>query len=556
VTRYPAQEAIGSDWKIPSILWYDPEGTVRAIGAEATKENIKEQAEEEGWLLAQWWKLHLRPKGPATSRQNTADIPPLPFKKTAVDVLADFMRYLYQCARSYIEETHANGKVLWTGVEDRIDFVLPHPNGWGGAQQSQIRRAAVLGGLIPDTEDGQKRIQLVTEGEASLHFCIDHGLAADAETTTQGIIVVDAGGGTVDLSAYYMTPSLSSFQEIAPTECLFQGSVLVTRRAQTFFERKLRGSKYGSPEDIASITSCFDKTTKVSFRDPDELSYVKFGMPRDKDLAFNIQVGRLKLLGSDVQALFEPSIQAIIDAIEAQHRAAREDILSIFLVGGFAANDWLFARLQAHFVPRQILFSRPDSHANKAVADGAVSFYLDHRVSVRVARWTYGTNCSVLYDPENPQHAARSNTVFSLPSGSRLVPKAFSKIIPKGTQVSEQKEFDSTYFMECSSLRDCYKIEQGIMCYRGFSEDPEWLDVDRHNYSTLCTVTANTFQMAQGLTPRRSQSGTFYYNMDFKIVLLFGLTELKAQISWIENGKEKRGPAEVVYDGERANCLK
>ena len=94
------------------------------------------------------------------------------------------MRYLYQCARSYIEETHANGKVLWTGVEDRIDFVLPHPNGWGGAQQSQIRRAAVLGGLIPDTEDGQKRIQLVTEGEASLHFCIDHGLAADAETVS------------------------------------------------------------------------------------------------------------------------------------------------------------------------------------------------------------------------------------------------------------------------------------------------------------------------------------------------------------------------------------
>jgi hypothetical protein len=42
--------------------------------------------------------------------------------------------------------------------------------------------------------------------------------------TAQGIIVVDAGGGTIDLSAYYVTPSLTSFQEIAPAGCtaLFQ----------------------------------------------------------------------------------------------------------------------------------------------------------------------------------------------------------------------------------------------------------------------------------------------------------------------------------------------
>ena len=95
-------------------------------------------------------------------------------------MLADFMRYLYQCARTFIQDTHANGQMLWTSVESRIDFVLTHPNGWEGAQQSQIRHAAVLAGLIP--EDGQDRIQLVTEGEASLHFCIGNGLAADAMT--------------------------------------------------------------------------------------------------------------------------------------------------------------------------------------------------------------------------------------------------------------------------------------------------------------------------------------------------------------------------------------
>jgi hypothetical protein len=41
----------------------------------------------------------------------------------------------------------------------------------------------------------------------------------------QGIIVVDAGGGTIDLSAYYMTPSPASFEEIAPTECEYLGLI-------------------------------------------------------------------------------------------------------------------------------------------------------------------------------------------------------------------------------------------------------------------------------------------------------------------------------------------
>jgi hypothetical protein len=57
--------------------------------------------------------------------------------------------------------------------------VLSHPNGWEGAQQMRIRKSAIHGGLIPDTDEGKARIRFVTEGEASLHACILNGLAAD-----------------------------------------------------------------------------------------------------------------------------------------------------------------------------------------------------------------------------------------------------------------------------------------------------------------------------------------------------------------------------------------
>jgi hypothetical protein len=90
------------------------------------------------------------------------------------------------------------------------------------------------------------------------------------------------------------------------------------------------------------------------------------------------------LAGQDVADLFEPSIEAIIEAFEQQRRAASTPINMVCLVGSFAASDWLFTRLQKYFLPLGISFCRLDAHANKAVADGAVSFYIDHLVSSRV----------------------------------------------------------------------------------------------------------------------------------------------------------------------------
>jgi len=67
---------------------------------------------------------------------------------------------------------------MWSSVQKDIQFVLSHPNGWEGFQQSQMRKAAVLAGLISDTPDEHARITFVTEGEASLHFAIQNGLSA------------------------------------------------------------------------------------------------------------------------------------------------------------------------------------------------------------------------------------------------------------------------------------------------------------------------------------------------------------------------------------------
>ncbi|OJA12689.1 hypothetical protein AZE42_10332 [Rhizopogon vesiculosus] len=236
--------------------------------------------------------------------------------------------------QTYIQESHLN---LWGSAKNSIEFVLTHPNGWEGPQQQQIRQAMRLADLIP-FKGGDFHVHLLTEGEASLHFCVVNVIASDAfsspiamspfpveeevQSGSQGVVIIDAGGGTIDLSAYSMQLSSTSLEEIAPAECCLQGSVFVTRRAHDLLKSKLSGSDYSSPEMIAQMTNIFDKTTKLRFRRPDESSYIKFGTTRDKDPRYDIRSGQLKLSGQHIAGLFEPSVKAIIEAFEQQRRVA------------------------------------------------------------------------------------------------------------------------------------------------------------------------------------------------------------------------------------------
>ena len=103
-----------------------------------------------------------------------------------MQVFADFLHYLHKCAREYIEETYANGTDLWGSLEAHTEFVLGHPNGWGGGQQASMRIAAIMAGLIPDTDEGHSRLSFVTEGEASLNYCIQSGLITKAIQVCHG----------------------------------------------------------------------------------------------------------------------------------------------------------------------------------------------------------------------------------------------------------------------------------------------------------------------------------------------------------------------------------
>jgi len=63
---------------------------------------------------------------------------------------------------------------MWNSVKDDINFILSHPNGWEGRQQSEMRNAAISAGLVKNEAEALDQVSFVTEGEASLHYCLNN----------------------------------------------------------------------------------------------------------------------------------------------------------------------------------------------------------------------------------------------------------------------------------------------------------------------------------------------------------------------------------------------
>ncbi|KAM6497416.1 hypothetical protein JOM56_007889 [Amanita muscaria] len=537
VTQFVGQREPRGDSKVPSVVCYSEDGDLVAAGAETDPETNHALADMDDVVRVEWFKLHLRPPHLAPSQEfELQKLRSFPKNKTPVQVFGDLLRYLYQSTKKYIADSELWS---WKSVEKERYFVLSHPNGWEGKQQAQMRKAAIAAGLV-NTSEASERISFVSEGEASLHFCLNKN--PNLHNNRDGMLVVDCGGGTIDVSAYSQTTK-GRFKEISQSECLFQGSVFVTHRAQEHFTQKLRNSKYGSEHEIEAMASTFDRVTKCTFDDPNTPCYVKFGGLSYNDKKFDIRSGSIKIPGAQIAKFFEPALQNIIQVIERQRSKSTLTIRTVLLVGGFARSEYLFSQLNSHFA-RGITITRPDiTHLNKAVADGAVSYYLDHYVSARVSKYSYGLKINALFDPTDREHARRKHTKFMQADGEYRIPGGFSTILNKDTAVSEETKFSKQYNVlltpeEFTQWKADYTF---LKCYQGDAESPpKWIDLEPNAFHNTCVIKADMTNVKKNMSseydPRTKKR---YYRFDHEVEILFGLTELKAYTTWQENVRSR-----------------
>jgi hypothetical protein len=68
---------------------------------------------------------------------------------------------------------------------------------------------------------------------------------------------------------------------------------------------------------------------------------------------------------------------------------------------------------------------------NKAVSDGALSFYHDHFVRARISKFAYGHFYDPRFDPTDPDHQQRFDKTYTSIAGETCVRDVFSVILPK-----------------------------------------------------------------------------------------------------------------------------
>ena len=120
----------------------------------------------------------------------------------------------------------------------------------------------------------------------------------------------------------------------------------------------------------------------------------------------------------------------------------------------------------------------------------------------------------------------------------------------QGTQVLESREIRTRMHIvrEGAPARD---VLARVIKYDGDRKEPRWMDIERgvtvdlptqllpgtynptDRFETLCHVVADI--SAAPYTSKPGRSGKICYSRKYDVVLLVGLTELKAQIRWIDS---------------------
>ncbi|OQV07040.1 hypothetical protein CLAIMM_11533 [Cladophialophora immunda] len=397
-TNTEAKEDIITEWpgagnqtkqKIPTVLYYDQYQKVVGWGPDIADALAPTGYPKPGVQKVEWFKLQLMLSG--NTYIDPINLPPLPPGKSEIDVAADYLFKLRQAMRVQLQKTLGE---VFNREERNIRYFLTVPAIWNDAGKAATRAAAIQAGFIRDENDN--RLTLITEPEAAAMFCSKTGLLN--LKIHDAVLIVDCGGGTVDLIAYEVeeeTPfTVAECTAGSGDSC---GSTALNRNFSNILRAKIRKMKLpdGSKTAGRVYAKCimdFENRIKADFRNNGQKWAVDVGIEAEFPEA-GIEEGYMTFTNEEILQCFEPVVNRILElvrnqiiAIQAQNRSLQ----NVLVVGGFGASEYLFQQIKLHVPPQfQSKVVRPmDSVA--AIVKGAVTAGITERViTSRVARRHY-----------------------------------------------------------------------------------------------------------------------------------------------------------------------
>ncbi|KAH8823837.1 actin-like ATPase domain-containing protein [Flagelloscypha sp. PMI_526] len=421
--------------KIPTCLLYDASGEVLAWGLEA-----KNASAIPGTVKCEWFKLFLEPKVLRDESAIDPRLPQLPYGKRPIDVIIDFLTCLWDYAK--VQITHQIGAVADL---NSANVWLTVPAAWDVKGCEVMREAAITAGLVQSSRPGdttwRERLRIITEPEAAAVHCADltdvHHL-----TPSQTFIVVDAGGGTVDLAVYKLIGVLSRLEiaEMAARSGANCGSIFLDLRFKELVKMLLQDHPvHLEPASLAYFMHTFSEQDKLEYNgasDDDVMfHFTCFNVEDPNDHSVGLFDGQLSIPGNLLRReVFDPVIAQVLQLIEDQVGLLTQQNLSVdalLLVGGFAGCEYLKQRVSEQFGGRVRVIARPPD-ADTATLRGAAKYGLAKRplVSSIIAPRAY--LMKVKLPAEQQDWMMRPAYVTNSPSGTAICENRLQYLIQKG----------------------------------------------------------------------------------------------------------------------------
>ncbi|GAQ79452.1 Molecular chaperones HSP70 [Klebsormidium nitens] len=375
-------------WGWPALLKYNKavEGAIINQAKSGTHDPNKD-VDLGGMELLERFKLLLAPEGTA----KTALV--LPKGLTKEKVVADYLACVAEAGLTLLRKNF--GDFI---QPEHVQWCLTVPAIWTNAAKVVMQKCAEQAGLLKTKTNPKGSpfpLIIVLEPEAASLYCQRNLEKELSLQDNEPYMVVDAGGGTVDLVVHEKRG-----EGLGELEMGSGGTCGGSYVDDNFF--KFMAAKYPFFGKWAGIHKTgLDElkrdwhTQKKLFKGSDESILVRvphsfLDMARDEGVKEAFSKGSITVSGAEVAAIFEPVVEDILQLVRDQ-LAKQPGCKTLLLVGGFAESDYLHDRIKAEFKAKIPVIVRP-AQPGSAIIQGAVIFGFDPRRAIlnRRSRKTYG----------------------------------------------------------------------------------------------------------------------------------------------------------------------
>ncbi|KAF7537764.1 hypothetical protein G7054_g3492 [Neopestalotiopsis clavispora] len=509
-----------SENKVPTVLTYDQRDMTKGPSAWGF-ETEEESQNTSNHIVREWFKTQFQVDDVLT--------PETELLLPDVDTLfKDYLTKLYECIRSRFTRHDLGGK---TWDEARIAFMFSIPATWSTHTVAKFKEITKMAGFAaprglndppcPHTVDAS-----LTEPLA----CAIHAATVESATFQNGdlALIVDAGGGTTDLSLVTIKSTTKGRIDISehsgfPSEADDFGASAIDLAFEEMISQRLKASapNLGLAHQAELVAWQMVRSQDFQASKPkldlyqDNLDYVfRVRIKQLPDAAnyseLRIVNGQMEFTWGELAALFDRQIDGIKELIERYLRKMEGNLISeefnlshIILSGGLGSSRYVQNQIEAAYGQslRPVLKNvkvQASTDARLCVCKGLLydriqTLLTDKAAISRLAcRQSYGVQCDTTYNRWNSTHRKlkKSNNVRLDDDGTKVIKNTVEWFVKKGSIMANGEETKFRYMLTYPADTDKLRLIGTVRIVTSTKDDTPLVKKERdgidHEITLIC----------------------------------------------------------------------